>query len=213
MNIYLSLPKVDSHVNKTETEGALALQLLPDPEPPLAQGLCPPTVAGKLDVLLLAIEALDGTGAEWMLLVVKELALLEVIPNRVTLWRLRAANPWRRAYNRRLLTLNQARALVLVLVYLAKQLTILLRQLVPAAEQLQQNGVDLSHYPRLDDYCQRFRTHFRKRMNLHRERLQIYRDDDRLNGLAMDLLHQLLFCSSTCGAQRLWASLFCGNVL
>jgi hypothetical protein len=195
------------------TEGALALQLLPDPEPPLAQGLCPPTVAGKLDVLLLAIEALDFTGAELMLLVVKELALLGVIPNRVTLWQLRAANPWRRAYNRRLLTLNQARALVLVLVYLAKRLTILIRQLLLAAEQLQQHGVDLSHHPRLDDYCQRFRTHFRKRMNLRRERLQIYRDDDRLNLLAMDLLHQLLFCTGTCGAQRLWASLFCGDVL
>ncbi len=190
-----------------------ALQLLPDPVPPLAQGLCPPGVAGKLDLLLLAIEALDRTGAELMMMVVKELELTNVIPNRVMLWQLRGANPLRRAYNRRLLTLNQARALILVLVYLAKRLTILIRQLLLAGEQLQQHGVDMSHHPRLDDYCQRFRTHFRKRMNLRRERLQIYRDDARLNLLAIDLLHQLLFCTGTCGAQRMWASLFTGEVL
>jgi len=202
-----------SSATELDTAGVLALQLLPDPEPPLAQGLCPPVVAGKLDLLLLAIEALDRTGAELMMMVVKELELTAVIPNRVLLWQLRGANPLRRAYNRRLLTLNQARALILVLVYLAKRLTILIRQLLLAGEQLQQHGVDIRHHPRLDDYCQRFRTHFRKRMNLRRERLQIYRDDARLNLLAIDLLHQLLFCTGTCGAQRLWASLFVGEVL
>jgi len=202
-----------SSATELDTAGVLALQLLPDPEPPLAQGLCPPAVAGKLDLLLLAIEALDRTGAELMMMVVKELELNSVIPNRVMLWQLRGANPLRRAYNRRLLTLHQARALVLVLVYLAKRLTILIRQLLLAGEQLQQHGVDIRHHPRLDDYCQRFRTHFRKRMNLRRERLQIYRDDARLNLLAIDLLHQLLFCTGTCGAQRMWASLFVGEVL
>ncbi|MEN9206938.1 MAG: DUF3038 domain-containing protein [Gloeomargarita sp. GMQP_bins_120] len=195
----------------TEPDGLLALQQLPDPQPPLEH--CPPAVAGKLDLLLLAVEALDYNAAEWMVMVVKELELTRIIPNRVTLWQLRGANPLRRIYNRRLLTLSQARALVLVLVYMAKRLTILIRQLLLAAEQLQQHRLSLAHHPRLDDYCRRFRNHFRKRMNLRRERLQVYREDERLNLLAMDLLVQLLFCTGTCGAQRLWASLFVGEVL
>jgi len=212
-NKYNALVCVQMPQSPTAKRATLALQLLPDPEPPLAQGLCPPVVAGKLDLLLLAVEALDVTGAEMMMVVVKELALQSVIPNRVTLWQLRTANPLRRAYHRRRLTLDQARTLVLVLVYLTKRLTIVIRQSLLADEQPQQHGVDLRHHPRLDDYCQRFRTHFRKRMNLCRERLQNYRDDDRLNLLAIDLLYQLLFCTGTCGAQRLWASLFSGDIL
>jgi hypothetical protein len=39
-----------------------------------------------------------------------------------------------------------------------------------------------------------------------------YSSDERLNELALELLSQLLFCTGTSGVQRLWISLFDGEV-
>jgi len=40
----------------------------------------------------------------------------------------------------------------------------------------------------------------------------VYGSDEKLDELALDLLAQLLFCTGTSGMQRLWISLFDGEV-
>jgi hypothetical protein len=47
---------------------------------------------------------------------------------------------------------------------------------------------------------------------MKRSSLLPYADDQALNGLAIELLGQLLFCTGTAGAQRLWVSLFDGEI-
>jgi hypothetical protein len=49
-------------------------------------------------------------------------------------------------------------------------------------------------------------------MNPRRTKVAIYQDDDTLNQLAISLLGKLLFCTGTLGTQRLWMSLFDGEV-
>ena len=80
------------------------------PDPPVNDGECPRRARQQLDLLLLAIEALDLSGSEAILYCARDLDLTSVIGNRVNLWRLRATNPLRRAVQRRALSLAEAKA-------------------------------------------------------------------------------------------------------
>jgi hypothetical protein len=80
-------------------------------------------------------------------------------------------------------------------------------------QQLTEKQLSLDHHFRLADYLTRFRTHFRARMNPRRAGVIAYSTDDKLDELAIQLLEQLLLCSGVLGSQRLWSSLFDGEVL
>jgi Protein of unknown function (DUF3038) len=86
------------------------------------------------------------------------------------------------------------------------------RSLLLAHQQLEEKQLSLDHHFRLADYLERFRAHFRSRMNPKRAAVMTYSTDEKLNLLAISLLNQLLFCTGTAGVQRLWNSLFDGEV-
>jgi hypothetical protein len=188
----------------------LILDSLPDP--PIAKSGCPRRARLQIDLILLAIEALELGGSEVMLTVAKDLELQEIIKNRVVLWRLRSTNPLRRSHTRRELTIDEAKALVVVACHLARRLTVIVRQLLLAYQQLSEKQLPPEHNFRLSEYLERFRAHFRSRMNPRRALVIAYRSDEKLNELAMSLLSQVLFCTGTSGMQRFWISLFDGEV-
>ncbi|MBD2464627.1 DUF3038 domain-containing protein [Oscillatoria sp. FACHB-1407] len=190
---------------------SVLLETLPDPGYP--DEVCPRRARLQLDLLLLAIEALDLGGSEALLVVAKDLQLQEIVKNRVTLWQLRSSNPLRRSSSqRRVLTLKEAKALVLISCHLARRLTVLIRQLLLAYEKLNEKQLSPEHHYRLSDYLERFRAHFRARMNPKRAAIMAYNTNEKLDQLALTLLGQLLFCTGTSGPQRLWISLFDGEV-
>ena len=189
----------------------LILESLPTPELPSQE--CPRRARTQIDLLLLAIEALDLGGSEAMLTVAQELGLNPVVKGRVNLWLLRSTNPMRRYSQRRPMTLEEAKALVAIIGNLSRRLTVLMRQLLTGYQQLRERGLSLDHHLRLADYLQRFRTHFRSRMNPRRAGVIAYSSDEQLDELAMQLLEQLLLCSGILGTQRLWSSLFDGEVV
>ncbi len=182
------------------------------PNPPVANEVCPRRAMTQIDLMLLAIEALDLSGSEAILLMAHELELQGIIKNRVALWRLRSTNPLRRNSQRRSLTLPEAKAMVVVGCYLARRLTVLIRQLLLAYQQLSEKRLSPEHHFRLYEYLERFRAHFRSRMNPRRAAVAAYNSDEKLDELALNLLTQLLFCTGTYGMQRFWASLFDGEV-
>lgn len=182
-------------------------------DPSLPDRQCPPRTRQQIDLILLAIEALELGGSEAMLFAAKELELQTIVKNRVVLWRLRCTNPLRRAYSRQPLELEEAKALVVIAAHLARRMTVLIRQLLLAYEQLNEKQVPLDHHFRLSEYLERFRAHFRSRMNPRRAKVAVYSSNEALNELALSLLSQLLFCTGTSGMQRLWASLFDGEVV
>lgn len=188
----------------------IILESLPDQS--TSDGSCPRRAQIQIDFLLLAIEALDLDGSEAILIVAKELGLQGIIKNRVALWRIRGTNPLRRYSQRRMLTQAEGKALVVIICNLARRLTVLIRQLLLGYQQLSDKQLSLEHHFRLADYLERFRAHFRSRMNPRRSGVMIYNTDEKLNQLALDLLEQLLFCTGTYGSQRLWSSLFDGEV-
>lgn len=182
------------------------------PNFPVADGGCPRRARLQIDLILLAIEALDLSGSEAILRAAKDLELQSIIKNRVMLWRLRSTNPFRRNSQRRPLSLEEGKALVLIACSLARRLTVLIRQLLLAHQQLQEKQLSPDHHFRLAEYLQRFRAHFRSRMNPKRAGVLAYDTDEKLNELALTLLGQLLFCTGTSGSLRLWTSVFDGEV-
>jgi Protein of unknown function (DUF3038) len=179
---------------------------------PVADGLCPRRTRMQLDFLMLAIEALDLSGSEAILVMARELELQSIIPDRVNLWRLRSTNPLRRSSQRQPMTLVEAKALTVILCYLARRLTVVVRQLLLSYHKLLEDQKSPTEDFYLATYLQRFRSHFRSRMNLRRATTSDYESDEQLNQLGMELLEQILFCTGTSGMQRLWTSLFDGEV-
>ncbi|MEO8890513.1 MAG: DUF3038 domain-containing protein [Coleofasciculaceae cyanobacterium] len=188
----------------------LILESLTDPS--ISGRACPPRARQQIDLILLAIEALELGGSETMLVAAQELELQDLITNRVVLWRLRCTNPLRRSYTRRPLDIAEAKALVVIATHMARRMTVLIRQMLLAYQQLSEKQVPLDNHFRLSEYLERFRAHFRSRMNPRRAKVAIYNSDDKLNDLAISLLSQLLFCTGTSGMQRFWNSLFDGEV-
>ncbi|WP_036480174.1 DUF3038 domain-containing protein [Myxosarcina sp. GI1] len=187
------------------------LNSLPDIALP-ARG-CSPHTQQQIDLLLLAIEALELGASEKMLATAKQLKIEEIIKNRVVFWRLRRSNPWRRSYTRDSLSLDEAKALMILANYRAKELVVIIRQLLIAEQQMRAKQLPLENHFRLAEYCARFRAHFRSRMNARRAKVSAYIGSEaELNELALSLLRKLLFCTGTRGIERVWYSLFDGEV-
>ncbi len=194
----------------TQTLPAI-LSRLPDISVSIKQ--CSTRTQQEIDLLLLAIEALELGASEKMLATVDRLELEEIIPNRVGLWRIRCSNPWRRSYTRDFLTLNEAKALVILICDRARELMVLIRQLLVVQQQMKAKKLPLENHFRLSEYLERFRAHFRSRMNPRRTKVSLLlASEAELNDLAMSLLEKLLFCTGTKGMERVWFSLFDGEV-
>jgi Protein of unknown function (DUF3038) len=182
------------------------------PNPAIDGDACPRRTKIELDLILLAIEAVESGSSEQMLELAKELDLDTIIKNRIGLWRMRSTNPMRRAHTRRNLTIREAKALTSIGCRLASRLAVTIRQLLQANQQLSDKQIPPEYNFRLSEYLDRFRAHFRSRMNPRRAKVSAYQDDDKLNELGISLLSKLLFCTGTLGTQRLWMSLFDGEV-
>ena len=187
------------------------LDLLPDF--PISGQRCSIRIQQQIDLILLALEALELGASESMLATARDLGLREIVKNRIILWRLRCTNPWRCSYTRRVLTLEQAKALVIIASYRAKQLTVAIRQLLLSEQQMREKGLPVGNNFVLSEYLERFRGHFCSRMSSRRAKVSVYlSSEEQLNDLALSLLSQLLFCTGITGMQRFWVSLFDGEV-
>ncbi len=194
------------------TETAIPLTLTGFSDPDVPGQVCPRRTRIQLDWMLLALEALDLNSPENIQAAIQDLDLFPVVKNRVQLWQLRNTNPLRRFSQRRPLSLEEGKALVALTCYLSRRQTSTIRQVLLAYEQIKQQNLTPDHHFRLAQYLERFRGHFRSRMNLKRTAILPYQSDEVLDQLALKLLGQVLFFTGTAGMQRLWCSLFDGEV-
>ena len=157
----------------------------------------------QLDLVLLALETLAGIGSEAMLQAATYLNLESKVPDRVALWRLRQSNPLRKGEGgRKKLDVEEARSLVLISCYLAKQHQELIRRAVALLEQVAEDNGQPHKAALLGDYIDAFSNTYQERME----------DDDNistdvLTNLALKLLIDLLFYSGPSGHRRFWLAL------
>lgn len=157
----------------------------------------------QLDLVLLALETLTGIGSEAMLQAAINLNLESKVPDRVALWRLRQSNPLRKGQGgRKKLDVEEARSLVLIICYLAKQHQELIRRAISLLEQMAENNREPHQAALLGDYIDAF-------CNTYQDRME--EDDkistDEITRLALKLLIDLLFYSANGGHRRLWLAL------
>lgn len=160
-------------------------------------------IKAQLDLVLLALEALTGIGSEAMLQAAADLSLESLVADRVSIWRLRQSSPLRRGQGgRKKLDVEEARALVLISCYLAKQHQELIRRAVALLEQMADQNREPHQAALLGDYLDAFNNTYQERME----------DGDHtppevLTHLALKLLIDLLFYSAANGPRRLWLAL------
>jgi hypothetical protein len=160
-------------------------------------------IKAQLDLVLLALEALAGIGSEAMLQAAAQLNLESKIPDRVALWRLRQSNPLRKGEGgRKKLDVEEARSLVLISCYLAKQHQEIIRRAVALLEQVTRNNEAPHKAALLGDYIDAFSNTYQERME-EDENVST----DVLTQLALKLLIDLLFYSAPGGHRRLWLAL------
>lgn len=160
-------------------------------------------IKAQVDLVLLALEALAGIGSEAMLQAATQLNLESKVPDRVALWRLRQSNPLRKGEGgRKKLDVEEARALVLISCYLAKQHQELIRRAVALLEQVAENNSEPHRAALLGDYLDAFSNTYQERMEV-----QDNVSSDVLTTLALKLLIDLLFYSGPGGHRRLWLAL------
>ncbi|MCP2731626.1 DUF3038 domain-containing protein [Limnofasciculus baicalensis] len=157
----------------------------------------------QLDLVLLGLEALAGIGSEEMLQAATDLKLESMVSDRVGLWRLRQSNPMRKSSGgRKKLDVEEARSLVLIICYLAKQHQELIRRAVTLLEQMAEQNSPPHRAALLGDYLDKFSNTYQDRME-EGENVS----PNLLNQLALKLLIDLLFYSSPNGHRRLWLAL------
>ena len=157
----------------------------------------------QLDLVLLALETLTGIGSEAMLSAAIDLNLESRVPDRVALWRLRQSNPLRKGQGgRKKLDVEEARSLVLIICYLAKQHQELIRRAVGLLEQMAQDNREPHQAAILGDYIDAFCNTYQERME---EDATISTDE--LTHLALKLLIDVLFYTAPGGHRRLWLAL------
>ena len=93
----------------------------------------------RLDLLLLALETIDLNGAESLYSLSGKLNLNEVLPNKVTIWKLRNNNPMRNSFNNNNIKLNEFNALIRLTAEMAKFLYPYIRQILQSRDDLINN--------------------------------------------------------------------------
>ena len=107
----------------------------------------------QLDLVLLALETLTGIGSDAILSAATHLDLESKVPDRIALWRLRQSNPLRKSPGgRKKLDVDEARSLVLITCYLAKQHQELIRRAVGLLEKIAANHQQLHQNALLGNY-------------------------------------------------------------
>jgi len=76
----------------------------------------------KLDLLLLILETIDLNGIQSLYALSNKLNLNNVLPNKVTIWKLRNNNPLRKSYVNNNIKLNEFDALIRITVEMSKYL-------------------------------------------------------------------------------------------
>lgn len=157
-----------------------------------------------LDLVLLALEAIADISSEAMIQAAEDLNLTSVIGDRLTLWRLRTSNPQRKTTGgRKKLDVEEAKSLVLIICYLAKQHQELLRRGVSLLEEATEQKKAPHHTALLGNYLDRF-------INFYQARIADSQNisSAALANLAWKLLRDLLFYSSENGHRLLWIAIF-----
>ena len=95
----------------------------------------------KLDLLLLILETIDLNGIQSLYALSNRLNLNDVLPNKVTIWKLRNNCPLRKSYVNNNIKIDEFNALIKITVEMSRYLYPYIRRILQSNEGLEKDSV------------------------------------------------------------------------
>ncbi len=143
------------------------------------------------------LETIDLNGIQSLYALSNRLNLNNVLPNKVTIWKLRNNNPLRKSYVSNNIKLNEFDALIKVTVEMSKYLYPYIREILKSKEDLQENSVIW------DDFNKRFIELIIERFNIDSMKVKKLLNQADNDEFIVKSLLTLSFCISNQGYQKL----------
>ena len=156
----------------------------------------------KLDLLLLILETIDLNGIQSLYSISNRLNLNEVLPNKITIWKLRNNNPLRKSYVNNNIKLSEFDALIKITVEMSKYLYPYIREILKSKEDLEKNSVIWK------DFNKRLIELIKERFNLDSMRVKKLLNETKNDEIIVKSLLTLSLCISNQGYQKLKNFLF-----
>ncbi len=151
----------------------------------------------KLDLLLLILETIDLNGIQSLYALSNRLNLKDVLPNKVTIWKLRNNNPLRKSYVNNKIKLNEFDALIKIAVEMSRYLYPYIREILKSKENLENNSVIWN------DFNKRFIELIKERFNVDCMRVKKLLNQTENDEIIIKSLLTLSLCTSNQGYQKL----------
>ena len=156
----------------------------------------------KLDLLLLILETIDLNGIGSLYALSNKLNLNDVLPNKITIWKLRNNNPLRKSYVNNNIKLEEFDALIKITVEMSKYLYPYIREILKSKEDIEENSVIWN------DFKKRFIELINERFNTDSVRVKKLLNQTENDEIIIKSLLTLSLCISYNGHQKLKQFLF-----
>ena len=147
--------------------------------------------------MLLILETIDLNGIQSLYALSNRLNLNNVLPNKVSIWKLRNNNPLRKSYVTNNIKLNEFDALIRITVEMSKYLYPYIREILKSREEIDENSVIWN------DFNKRFSELIKERFNIDSIRVKKLLNQVENNEIIIKSLLILSFCISNQGYQKL----------
>ena len=152
--------------------------------------------------MLLILETIDLNGIESYYALSNKLNLNQVLPNKVTIWKLRNNNPLRKSYVNNNIKLGEFEALIKITVEMSRYLYPHIREILQSKEDLKKNSVIWNYFNK------RFVELIKERFNIESMRVKKLLNQTENDEIVIKYLLTLSLCISNTGFQKLKNFLF-----
>jgi hypothetical protein len=145
----------------------------------------------------LILETIDLNGIQSLFAISNRINLKDVLPNKVTIWKLRNNNPLRKSYVNNNIKIDEFEALTKVTAEMSSYLYPYIRRILESREDLEKNSVVWN------DFNKRFVELIKERFNLDSIRVKKLLNNTENDEIVIKSLVTLSFCISNQGYQKL----------
>ena len=148
------------------------------------------------------LETIDLNGIQSLYAISNRLNLNYVLPNKITIWKLRNNNPLRKSYVSNNIQIDEFDALIKITVEMSRYLYPYIREILKSKEDLEENPVIWN------DFNKRFNELIKERFNMDSVRVKKLLNQTENDEIIIKSLLTLSFCISSQGYQKLKNFLF-----
>ncbi len=148
------------------------------------------------------LETIDLNGIQSLFALANKLNLNEVLPSKITIWKLRNNNPLRKSYINNNINLDEFDALIKITVEMSRYLYPYIREILQSKEDIENDSVIWN------DFNKRFIELINERFNMESIRVKKLLNQKENDEIIIKSLITLSLCISSQGCQKLKNILF-----